>query len=153
MRLLLQRVSRASVKVNGKVTGQIEGGLLGLLGVRDTDDASLIPWLVNKAVNLRIFEDAEGKMNRSLLETGGGFLLVSQFTLYAGTRRGRRPDFTAAAPPERAEALYNEFISALKDTGIQVETGIFGAMMDVSLVNSGPVTIVLERESETPVKD
>jgi D-tyrosyl-tRNA(Tyr) deacylase len=144
MRAVIQRVSQASVMVEGQVTGAIERGLLVLLGVAtdDTDDDA--HQLADKIVQLRIFEDDAGKMNLSLGEAGGAMLVVSQFTLYGDCRKGRRPSFIAAAPPELAERLYQTFIAAVGTQGIRVETGRFRAHMDVALVNDGPVTLLLD---------
>lgn len=146
MRALVQRVSRASVTVDGQVVGQIGQGLLVLLGVGQDDNEAQVKALVDKIVYLRIFGDDEGKMNRSLLDIGGEVLVVSQFTLYADTRRGRRPSFTDAAPPSIAEHLVERFKAAVADYGLRVADGIFGAYMEVELVNSGPVTIWLDSE-------
>ena len=146
MRVVLQRVSRASVTVGGRVTGSIDGGLLLLVGFTPEDGAAEVAWMADKVSGLRIFPDDDGKMNRSLDETGGGVLVVSQFTLYGDTRKGRRPSFVSAAPPEVAIPLYEAFVAALRArVGGAVETGEFGAMMEVELVNDGPVTLVLER--------
>ena len=144
MRALLQRVSRASVTVDGKVVGQIGQGLLVLLGVGQDDSEEQVKALVDKIVYLRIFGDDEGKMNRSLLDIGGEVLVVSQFTLYADTRRGRRPGFTNAAPPSIAGPLVERFKEAIAAYGLSVADGIFGAFMEVELLNSGPVTIWLD---------
>ena len=145
MRAVLQRVSRASVTVDGAVTGAIEGGLLVLLGVGRSDGEAEARWLARKVVGLRIFPDAEGKMNRSLLDDDLGILVVSQFTLYGDCRKGRRPSFAHAAPPEEAEALYERFCALLAEEGVrQVEQGVFQAMMQVDLINDGPVTLILE---------
>jgi D-tyrosyl-tRNA(Tyr) deacylase len=144
VRVLLQRVSRAEVRIDGAVRGRIGRGVLVLLGVEDTDPAEDAAWYADKTADLRIFPDEEGKMNRSLLDVSGEALVVSQFTLVAATRRGRRPSFSGAAPPERAEALYRRFTERLRERGVPVATGSFGAMMDVELVNDGPVTILLE---------
>ncbi len=149
MKLVLQRVSSASVEVDGKVVGEIGKGLLVLLGVTHGDDESVIPWLVNKTAEMRIFEDDEGKMNRSLTDIGGEMLVVSQFTLYARCKKGRRPDFIEAAKPEKAERLYEEFVRQVRAMGVTVQTGVFGAHMQVGLVNDGPVTIILERDTDT----
>src|SRR6266516_4230113 len=146
MRALLQRVSHASVTVDGKVVGQIGQGLLVLLGVGQDDSEVQVKTLVDKIVYLRIFGDDEGKMNRSLLDIGGQVLVVSQFTLYADMRRGRRPSFTDAAPPSQAEPLVERFKAAIAAYGLTVADGIFGAMMQVEMVNSGPVTILLDSE-------
>lgn len=145
MRLILQRVSKAEVTVAGQRVGSIGAGLVVLLGVGPADTASDISWLVKKCVELRIFEDGDGKMNRSVQDVGGSILLVSQFTLYGRCNRGRRPDFTQAASPEVAEGMYQSFGRALEATGIPVEYGVFGAHMKLSLTNDGPVTILLER--------
>ncbi len=146
MRALIQRISRASVTVDGKVVGEIGQGLLVLLGVGQDDSEVQVKTLADKIVHLRIFGDDEGKMNRSLLDVGGEVLVVSQFTLYADTRRGRRPSFTDAAPPSIAEPLVERFKAAIADYGLRVAGGIFGAYMEVELVNSGPVTIWLDSE-------
>ena len=145
MRLVLQRVSKAEVTVAGQRVGSIGVGLVVLLGVGPADTASDISWLVKKCVELRIFEDGDGKMNRSVQDVGGSILLVPQFTLYGRCNRGRRPDFTQAASPEVAEGMYQSFGRALEATGIPVEYGVFGAHMKLSLTNDGPVTILLER--------
>jgi len=146
MRALLQRVSRASVTVDGEVTGAIERGLLVLLGVEKGDDAPTAVRLAARTAGLRIFPDADDKMNLSLLDLGGagGLLVISQFTLAADTRKGRRPGFTTAAPPAEAEPLYERFAQAVRDAGVAVETGRFGADMQVELLNDGPVTFLLE---------
>jgi D-tyrosyl-tRNA(Tyr) deacylase len=146
MRALLQRVTQASVVVEGAVMGEIGAGLLILLGVAKPDTTADASFLVEKILNLRIFPDAEGKMNRSLLDIQGSLLVVSQFTLYGDARGQRRPSFIAAAPPEQAEALYEEFCAALRRRGINVATGIFQTMMSVELVNEGPVTILLDSD-------
>lgn len=146
MRALIQRVSRASVTVEGKVVGQIDQGLLVLLGVGQDDSEVQVRTLADKIVYLRIFGDDEGKMNRSLLDIGGQVLVVSQFTLYADMRRGRRPSFTDAAPPSIAKPLVERFKAAIAAYGLSVADGIFGAYMEVELLNSGPVTIWLDTE-------
>ena len=146
MRALLQRVSRASVTVDGKVVGQIGPGLLVLLGVGHGDGEAQVKALSEKIAHLRIFEDNEGKMNRSLLDIGGQALVVSQFTLYADTRRGRRPGFTGSASPSIAEPLVERFKEVLAGYGLTVAGGMFGAYMQVELVNDGPVTIWLDSE-------
>ena len=146
MRAAVQRVSRAQVTVEGRVTGRIGAGLVILLGVGRDDTAAAASALAEKIANLRIFEDEQGKMNRSLLEAGGSALLVSQFTLYGDARGQRRPSFVRAAPPEQAKALYEEFAGALAALGVCVETGVFQAMMSLELVNEGPVTILLDSE-------
>jgi D-tyrosyl-tRNA(Tyr) deacylase len=145
MRIVLQRVSRAKVTVDGRVTGEIGRGLLLLAGFADGDTDDALAWMADKVVGLRIFPDDEGKMNRSVEEIGGGLLVVSQFTLYGDTRKGRRPSFVDAARPEAAIPLYERFLQMLRATGRPVQTGEFGAMMDVELVNDGPVTLILER--------
>ena len=145
---LVQRVSEASVTVDGEVTGAIGPGLLVLLGVHRTDTEAEVAWVAKKVAGLRVFPDEEGKMNRSLLDTGGEALVVSQFTLYGDTRKGNRPSFVESAPPERAEALYEAFVAEFsRRLGRPVPTGIFGAMMDVRLTNDGPVTLWVERLS------
>lgn len=146
MRAVVQRVSRARVTVEGRVTGEIAAGLVILLGVGRDDAAAAASALAEKVANLRILEDEQGKMNRSLLETGGSALAISQFTLYGDARGQRRPSFLRAAPPEQAKALYEEFVRALRALGVRVETGVFQAMMSVELVNEGPVTILLDSE-------
>ena len=144
MKVLLQRCKNASVTVDGQVTGKIENGYLLLVGITTTDTEKEINYLVEKVVGLRLFEDAEGKMNHSIEQVQGSILSVSQFTLYADTRKGRRPSFTDAARPEMAKPLWELFNEKLLARGLQVETGVFGAMMDVTLTNDGPVTIMLE---------
>lgn len=144
MRIVLQRVKKAKVTVEGQIVGEISHGLLLLVGITHEDSEKDIQFLANKVLNLRIFEDATGKMNHSLLDVGGSILSVSQFTLYGDCRKGRRPNFMEAAKPEQALPLYEKFNEELRQAGIQVETGVFGAMMDVSLVNDGPVTLILE---------
>jgi len=146
MRAVLQRVSRACVSVDGKVTGEIGPGLMILLGVGKQDSSAVASWLAEKTANLRIFEDRQGKMNLSLLDTKGAALVVSQFTLYGDARGQRRPSFISAAPPELAKQLYEEFCEALRRLGITVATGIFQAMMSVELVNEGPVTILVDSD-------
>ena len=149
MRAVVQRVSSASVTVDGAVTGAIEGGLMVLLGVRREDTEADAAYLLDRILGLRIFADGEGKMNLSLLDTGGSLLVVSQFTLYGDTRKGRRPSFDLAAPAERARALYERFVELARARGVKTETGIFQAMMSVSLVNEGPVTLLVESKSPT----
>ncbi|XOF34508.1 MAG: D-aminoacyl-tRNA deacylase [Candidatus Electrothrix sp. YB6] len=144
MRAVLQRVSSAEVTVAGQQTGTIGTGLLVLLGVHKDDEQKDIAWLAEKIVHLRIFEDEQGKMNRSLADTGGSMLVVSQFTLLADCRKGRRPSWSSAAPPEQAKQLYLDFIRAVETYGVITASGEFRAMMDVSLVNTGPVTILLD---------
>lgn len=144
MRACVQRVSQASVAVDGEVSGRIGAGVVVLLGVAADDTADDVQFMADKIVDLRIFGDDEGKMNRSLAEVGGAMLVVSQFTLLGDARKGRRPSYIAAAPPELAERLYEEFVAAARGRGIEVATGKFRAHMDVSLVNDGPVTLLLD---------
>jgi D-tyrosyl-tRNA(Tyr) deacylase len=153
MRAVVQRVSRARVIVDGSVTGEIANGLVILIGVGREDTSAVATGMAEKISNLRIFEDDQRKMNRSLLDVKGSALVVSQFTLYGDARGQRRPSFVAAAPPEEAKKLYEEFSEALRAMGIEVATGIFGAMMSVELVNEGPVTILLDSDKtfECPV--
>lgn len=146
MRAVVQRVSRARVTVEGRVTGQIGAGLMILLGVGGEDTSAVASSMAEKVANLRIFEDAQGKMNLSLLDTKGAALVVSQFTLYGDARGQRRPSFISAAPTEKAKALYQEFVAAMQELGVSVGTGIFQAMMSVELVNEGPVTILLDSD-------
>ena len=148
MRAVIQRVSRASVRVDGAVAGEIGAGLLVLLGVASGDAESESARLAEKVARLRIFEDDDGRFDRSVLDTGGGILAVSQFTLIADSKRqkGTRPDFSKAAGPEIAEPLYERFCQALRELGVPVQTGVFGARMAVSLVNDGPITLVLDIE-------
>ena|SRR5712664_599083 len=148
MRAVVQRVSRASVTVEGRITGEIGAGLLVLLGVGREDTPAVAASMAEKVANLRIFEDDQGKMNRSLLDVEGAALAVSQFTLYGDARGQRRPSFISAAPPEQAAALYEEFNKALRGLGITVATGVFQAMMSVELVNEGPVTILLDSDKK-----
>ena len=145
MRIVLQRVSSARVTVAGKVTGEIGKGLLLLAGFTATDTTDAVDWMADKIATLRIFGDDAGKMNLALEDVSGGVLVVSQFTLYGDAAKGRRPSFIAAAPPEIATPLYERFVEAFRVRGHQVATGEFGAMMNVELVNDGPVTLVLER--------
>lgn len=146
MRSVIQRVKRASVTVNSKVVGEIEQGLLVLLGIQPNDTKKEIDWMADKIINLRIFEDNEGKMNRSLLDINKQMLIVSQFTLYGDCRKGRRPGYSSAAPPEIAEPLYEQFIQRVNEKNIQTASGLFGAMMDVELINDGPVTLLLDSD-------
>ena len=143
MKVVLQRVSRASVKVRGSLRGEIGSGLLVLLGIAHGDREEDAARLAGRVARLRVFEDETGRLDRSLLDTRGAALVVSQFTLLADTAKGNRPSFTAAAPPELAEPVYGSFCAALRVLGVAVETGVFGERMEVELVNDGPVTIVL----------
>ena len=145
MRVLLQRVSRAEVRVDERVIGQIDKGLVLLAGFRHGDTEEQLAWMADKIVGLRIFSDAEQKMNLALTDVAGAILVVSQFTLYGNAEKGRRPSFIEAARPEQAIPLYERFIALLRERGVHTETGEFGAMMDVELVNDGPVTLWLER--------
>ncbi|PAQ16385.1 D-tyrosyl-tRNA(Tyr) deacylase [Bacillaceae bacterium SAOS 7] len=144
MKVVLQRSKKASVTVEGEIVGQIESGLVLLVGVTHEDREEDVNYLADKIIHLRIFEDEAGKMNHSLLDVGGSILSVSQFTLYGDCRKGRRPNFMAAAKGEQAKQMYDLFNERLREKGIHVETGTFGAMMDVSLVNDGPVTLIVE---------
>ena len=146
VRAVVQRVSEASVRVGGAVTGRIGPGLAVLLGVARDDGERDAEYLADKVLNLRVFPDGEGQMNRSVLDVAGGVLVVSQFTLLGDVRRGRRPSYTAAAPPAEADRLYRHFVERLRPSGLEVATGVFRAMMDVSLVNQGPVTILLDSQ-------
>ena len=148
MRAVLQRVSQARVRVDGQVTGEIGTGLLALVGVARTDDEAAAAQLAEKIAGLRVFNDEQGKMNRSLEEVGGAVLAISQFTLYGDCRKGRRPSFDRAAPAEQARALYEAFVAALRRLGVLVETGVFQAMMDVELVNAGPVTLLVDTDHQ-----
>jgi D-tyrosyl-tRNA(Tyr) deacylase len=148
MRAVVQRVSKASVKVDGKETGAIGRGFLVLAGFTKTDNEETLRWMARKIVSLRVFEDSDGKMNLGLDSVGGKILVVSQFTLYGDCRKGKRPSFDKSAPPGVAEILYNEFVSVLREeAGCEVQTGVFQAMMEVALVNDGPVTLVIEKEA------
>ena len=146
MRAVVQRVSRATVRVDSKTVGEIEKGLVVLLGIRSGDTREAADYLAEKVAHLRVFPDAEDKMNLSVLEVGGAVLAVSQFTLFGDVRRGRRPSYIDAAAPEEAEPLYEYFLAALRRHGLRVESGVFRAMMEVELVNDGPVTILLDSE-------
>jgi len=148
MRAVIQRVSKARVVVDDKIVGKIGRGLLILLGVKAGDQEAEIPWLADKCVNLRIFDNEEGKFHHSLLEIGGEVLVVSQFTLYGDCRRGRRPGFSDAAEPALADQLYQKFVQYLKEKDLKVETGIFAAKMSVELVNEGPVTMIVNSKEE-----
>lgn len=146
MRAVIQRVTRARITVNGEVAGEIGPGLLVLLAVGREDTSAAAVSIAERIINLRIFNDAEGKMNRSLLDTGGALLAASQFTLYGDARGGRRPSFVQAAPAELGRALYEEFVGAVRAKGVHVETGVFQAHMSVELVNDGPVTILVDSD-------
>jgi D-tyrosyl-tRNA(Tyr) deacylase len=148
MRAVVQRVKQSTVKAGNEIVGEIGRGLLVLLGVARDDTANDADYLVNKIINLRIFEDQDGKMNRSLIETGGELLAVSQFTLLADCRKGRRPSFVDAAEPQKATDLYEKFVDLVREKGVKVQTGRFRAMMEVALINDGPVTVIIE--SRTP---
>lgn len=145
MRVLIQRVSGASVSVEGEVVGAIDQGVVALVGITHGDTEEDAEWLARKVAGLRIFEDREGRMNVGLLDAGGAALVISQFTLYADTSKGRRPSFVEAAPPEVAEPLVDHFVQKLRDHHVKVEEGVFGAMMMVEIHNDGPVTVMLER--------
>jgi D-tyrosyl-tRNA(Tyr) deacylase len=145
MRVLLQRVARAEVRVGARVTGAIGRGFLLLVGITHDDDEARLAWMAEKVAGLRLFMDADEKMNLALADVGGDVLVVSQFTLYGDAQKGRRPSFVDAARPEVAIPLYERFVALLRDRGLRVETGEFGAMMQVELVNDGPVTLWLER--------
>lgn len=145
MKVVLQRSKQASVMVDGEVKGRIQSGLVLLVGITHGDTEAEAAYIADKVVNLRIFEDGDGKMNDSLLDRGGEILSISQFTLFGDTRKGRRPNFMDAAKPEEAEVIYDRFNALLREKGVQVETGVFGAMMDVQLINDGPVTLIVEK--------
>jgi D-tyrosyl-tRNA(Tyr) deacylase len=149
MRAVVQRVTKASVAINGNVVGEINKGLVILLGVKNGDNETDAKFIADKCVNLRIFADEAGKFNLSALEIGGELLAISQFTLYGDARKGRRPSFVEAAPPEISEPLYQKFVSYLKASGLKVATGEFGAMMLVEIHNDGPVTIILESKEKS----
>lgn len=144
MRVVIQRSKKASVTVDGEVTGAIDKGYVLLVGLTHTDTIEDVKYVAKKIAEMRIWEDEEGKMNHSIIEHGGDILSISQFTLYAETKKGRRPSFIDAARPEVALPLWEAFNTALREFGLKVETGIFGAMMDVSLINDGPVTVIVE---------
>lgn len=148
MRVVLQRSKNASVTVDGQITGAIDKGYVLLVGITHSDTIEDIQYVAKKIADLRIWEDEEGKMNRAIHEVGGSILSVSQFTLYADTKKGKRPSFIEAARPEQAEPLWQAFNKELTTHGLHVETGIFGAMMDVALVNDGPVTIIVESKAK-----
>ena len=146
MRVVLQRCLEGQVSVSGNVVGKINNGLVLLVGFTEGDSSSIIDYMIDKIINLRIFDDENGVMNKSLLDVGGSILSISQFTLYADTRKGRRPSYVKALNGDKASLLYDEFNNKIKNNNIKIEKGIFGADMQVSLVNDGPVTIYLERE-------
>lgn len=148
MRVVVQRVARASVTVEGEVVGAIDAGLLLLVGIAHDDTDDRLSWMADKLTGLRIFRDDDGRMNRSVIDVGGAVLAVSQFTLLGDARKGRRPSFVGAAPPEVAEPLFDRFVALLGERVERVETGVFGAMMDVALVNDGPVTLVVDRHEK-----
>jgi len=150
LKVLLQRVSRAAVRVEGRTVGAIDGGLLVLLGIERDDEDRDLEYYADKTAELRVFPDADGKMNRSVEEVNGGVLVVSQFTLAAATRKGRRPSYSRAADPARAEEMYERFMARLRDRGLQVASGVFQAMMEVELTNDGPVTILLDPPAGGP---
>ncbi len=148
MRVVIQRVTEAEVSINEEISGKINNGLLILVGIGQDDHMEDIQWLTQKITNLRIFSDNEGKMNLSILDIKGEILLVSQFTLYASTKKGNRPSFIQSAPPIFAIPLYEQFIQSLEETGIAIQTGQFGADMKVSLTNDGPVTIIIDSKNK-----
>jgi len=148
MRLVIQRVSKAAVYVDENEVGRIKKGLLVFIGVGKYDTDTDLTWLINKLVNMRIFPDQTGKMNNSIVDVNGSILLVSQFTLYASTKKGNRPSFVNSADPDNAKFLYNKFIAALKELSIYVETGVFGANMQIELLNDGPVTVCLDSKNK-----
>ena len=148
MKVILQRSKEASVSVDKKIVGRIDNGLVLLVGFNENDTSHEIDYMVDKIINLRIFDDENGIMNKSLLDINRSILSISQFTLYADTKKGRRPSYKSAMSPNKATILYDEFNQKLKNRNIKIATGIFGASMEVSLVNDGPVTIILERENE-----
>lgn len=148
MRVVVQRVSRAQVTVDERIVGAVDGGLLLLVGIRQGDTEAELRWMAEKVPDLRIFPDQGGKMNRSLMEAGGAILAVSQFTLYGDCKKGRRPSFIDAAPGPEASRLFDCFVDLLRKRGLQVATGVFGADMQVTLVNDGPVTLIVEREAK-----
>lgn len=150
MRAVVQRVLDASVEVDGRIAGQIGPGLLILLGVRNGDTPREVQAVADKCLGLRIFEDQDGKMNRSVREVSGGVLVVSQFTLYGDCRRGRRPSFIDAAPPAVSEPLYRAFVGCIAESGLRTAQGVFGAQMKVRLLNDGPVTVIVEKDASDP---
>lgn len=149
MRAVIQRVSEACCTINGQITGRIGQGLVILLGIEDSDTFEELQWLAQKIVNMRIFSDENGLMNKALADSGGEILLISQFTLYASTKKGNRPGFTRAAKPEKAVPMYEKMITELEAlTGIKPQTGVFGADMKISLINDGPVTIIMDTKDK-----
>lgn len=149
MKIVVQRVKNASVTVNGQISGKMGHGLLLLVGIHTNDTEEQLDWCCNKIMKLRIFNDQDGLMNRSVQDVGGEILVVSQFTIYGDTRKGTRPGFTDAAPPDIAEPLYERMIEIFRErTDLNIESGIFGAMMDVELVNDGPVTLIITKEAQ-----
>lgn len=148
MRIVLQRVNQAKVTVNGTVSGAVDHGLLLLAGIGKHDDSEDLEWMCRKVLNMRIFDDENGNMNRSVTDVEGGILVVSQFTLHAKTKKGNRPSFVRAAQPEKAEKMYLDFCEMLKQSGLTVETGEFGAKMEVDLTNDGPVTILMDSKNK-----
>ncbi len=145
MRVVIQRVLRAVVRIEGVAAGAINRGFLLLVGITHSDGPEQIAWMAEKILGLRVFSDADDKMNLALADVGGGILIVSQFTLYGDASKGRRPSFVDAARPEHAVPLYESFVALLRESGLKVETGVFGAMMEVELVNDGPVTLILDK--------
>lgn len=145
MKAVIQRVKKASVTINNEVYSEINNGLLILYGVEKDDEPQKLDWMANKILNLRVFEDENEKMNKSVADISGDMLVVSQFTLAADCKKGTRPSFDNAESPKIAQVIYEKFVSKLKESGLEVKTGVFGAMMDVSLVNDGPVTLILEK--------
>jgi D-tyrosyl-tRNA(Tyr) deacylase len=145
VRVVVQRVSRAAVRIDGQTVGEVGRGFVVLAGFHASDNEAALTWMADKIVGLRVFADAEDKMNLALADVAGALLVISQFTLYGDVQKGRRPSFVDAAPPAVAEPLYERFVAMLRERGARVETGRFGAMMDVELVNDGPVTLVVER--------
>jgi len=148
MKSVIQRVKKSNVKVDGNVVGSIDKGLLALVAISEKDTEKEIKWMVNKIINLRIFSDSDDKMNLSLLDVAGELLVISNLTLYGSTRKGFRPSFSKSAKPDTAIPLYEKFIQLLKEYPVKVETGVFGAMMDVELINDGPVTLIIDTDEE-----
>lgn len=146
MKILVQRVDEVFIKIDGVIHSSSGKGLLLFIGIKNEDDESIIPYLIDKIINLRIFEDKDGKMNLSVKDINGEIAAVSQFTLYADTKRGRRPGFTESAMPEKALILYNIFVKSLKESGLKIAEGVFGAHMEISLINNGPATFIIEKE-------